>query len=173
MNQMTNIQKLNMIANKDEISDNDANLSPAESFIKHAQEIHEKLGHNYDYSEVVYVNRKTKVKIRCSKHGIFKQTPSNHTKKDKPTGCPKCAREESATSQRLTVEEFISKAKKIHSDKYDYSKAKYINYNTKVEIICKKNNNEHGTFLQTPSNHLSHEAKCPKCMAEFPIIKEK
>ena len=29
--------------------------------------------------------------------------------------------------QRVTTEEFIEKARKVHGDKYDYSKVEYIN----------------------------------------------
>lgn len=61
-------------------------------------------------------------------------------------------------AKRLTCEEFIIKAKQIHGDKYDYSKAEYINSQTKVCIICPK----HGEFLQTPNMHLKGQG-CPKC----------
>ena len=53
---------------------------------------------------------------------------------------------------------FISKANKIHGDRYDYSKVNYINAKTKINIICK----QHGEFSQTPSNHLSN-FNCQKC----------
>lgn len=53
---------------------------------------------------------------------------------------------------------FISKANKIHGDRYDYSKVNYINAKTKIIIICK----QHGEFSQTPSNHLSN-FNCQKC----------
>lgn len=58
----------------------------------------------------------------------------------------------------LTTEEFIEKAKKIHGDKYDYSKVNYIKSINKVCIICP----EHGEFWQTPHKHLLGR-KCPKC----------
>lgn len=38
--------------------------------------------------------------------------------------------------------EFIEKAKKVHGNKYDYSKVDYVNNRTKVCIICP----EHGKF---------------------------
>ncbi len=44
--------------------------------------------------------------------------------------------------KRLTNEEFIIKAKKIHGDKYDYSLVNYINNTTKIKIIC----STHGSF---------------------------
>lgn len=59
----------------------------------------------------------------------------------------------------LTREEFIEKARKIHGDRYDYSKVKYINCKTKVCIICPI----HGEFLQTPVLHYCHKQGCPSC----------
>jgi superfamily II DNA or RNA helicase len=41
----------------------------------------------YDYSLVEYVDSKQKVKIKCSTHGIFEQTPTTHLK---GLGCPIC-----------------------------------------------------------------------------------
>lgn len=61
----------------------------------------------------------------------------------------------------LTTEVFIEKAIKIHGNKYDYSKVKYVNSKTKVCIICPK----HGEFWQFPNNHLSGHG-CQKCVLE-------
>ena len=58
----------------------------------------------------------------------------------------------------IDTEIFIKRAKKIHKDKFDYSKTKYVNYNTKVCIICP----EHGEFWQLPDNHLKTNG-CPYC----------
>ena len=58
----------------------------------------------------------------------------------------------------MNTEEFITKAKSIHGDKYDYSSVFYVNKRTKVEIGCK----EHGMFMQTSSNHFIG-CGCPKC----------
>jgi len=44
-------------------------------------------GDNYDYSQVEYINSRTKIKIICKKHGIFEQTPNNHLRGE---CCPKC-----------------------------------------------------------------------------------
>lgn len=60
--------------------------------------------------------------------------------------------------KRLTKENFIERAKKIHNDKYDYSKVEYVNNSTKVCIICP----EHGEFWQTPDSHLRGRG-CPIC----------
>lgn len=40
--------------------------------------------------------------------------------------------------KKLTTEKFINKAKKIHGNKYDYSKTIYKKAHSKVTIICKE-----------------------------------
>ena len=126
-----------------------------ESFIEKAHKIH---GDKYDYSKVEYVNSTTPVCIICPEHGEFWQTPSNHTNKIHPKGCDKCNRLKHSNDEKISKEEFIERARKIHSDKYDYSKVEYVNFHTKICIICP----EHGEFWQTPSHHLRNEG-CPIC----------
>lgn len=41
-------------------------------------------------------------------------------------GCPFCGRESLQKTQALTLQEFIQKAREIHGNKYDYSKANTI-----------------------------------------------
>lgn len=60
--------------------------------------------------------------------------------------------------KRLTKENFINRAIKIHGNKYDYSKVEYINNRTKVCIICA----EHGEFWISPDNILSGKG-CKRC----------
>ena len=60
--------------------------------------------------------------------------------------------------KKININNFIEKAKKVHGDKYDYSKVEYVNNKTKVCIICP----EHGEFWQTPSSHLNG-CGCPNC----------
>ena len=61
-------------------------------------------------------------------------------------------------AKELTVQEFIERAKLAHGDKYDYSKANYINSQTKVCIICPI----HGEFWQIPRDHYTG-CGCNKC----------
>ena len=56
------------------------------------------------------------------------------------------------------TEIFIEKARKIHGDKYDYSKVEYERSNQNVCIICPI----HGEFWQTPNKHLGGEG-CKEC----------
>src|SRR5690606_9931991 len=60
--------------------------------------------------------------------------------------------------KKVTTEEFIERARKVHGDKYDYSLVDYIKNNIKVCIICP----EHGEFWQVPSSHTSGLG-CKKC----------
>jgi very-short-patch-repair endonuclease len=121
-------------------------------FIKKAKEIH---GNKYDYSKVEFVNTKTKVCIICPKHGEFWQIPYSHLK---GFGCCKCGHERTNASKFSNSFDFIKKARKVHGDKYDYSKVDYSKSNEKICIICP----EHGEFWQTPNKHLIGDG-CPKC----------
>ena len=126
-----------------------------DEFIAKAKKIH---GDKYDYSKVRYVDAKTKVCIICPEHGKFEQRPSGHLK---GYGCPKCAYEVKGKRRRSSLTNFIKKARKVHGDKYDYSKVDYVNSATKICIICP----EHGEFLQTPDVHTRGHG-CPKCKGD-------
>jgi len=128
------------------------NKSTNKQFIEKSVKIH---GEKYDYSKVEYTKGTEKIIITCKKHGDFKQTPSNHLSGH---GCLKCKIEVTGNKIKLTTKKFIEKAIKTHSNKYDYSKVKYINSKIKVIIICKK----HGEFKQSPASHLFGYG-CPKC----------
>ena len=121
-------------------------LLTTDNFIEKAKTIH---GNKYDYSKVEYVNIDTKVRIICSEHGEFLQTPYKHLKSQ---GCPKCI------GRGLTIDEFIQQANKIHGDKYDYSKVDFQKKTDNIIIICP----EHGEFYQQVSVHLKG-CGCSKC----------
>lgn len=64
-----------------------------------------------------------------------------------------------------TREEIIDKIKEIHGNKYDVSQLEYVNYKTKVKLICHEKDScgvEHGEFLISPG-HLLNGQGCPKC----------
>lgn len=66
------------------------------------------------------------------------------------------------STKQLTLEEFISRSKFIHGNRYDYSNAVYKNGKTKVDIKC----SIHGIFQQRPYNHSMGEG-CPCCRIEY------
>ena len=117
-----------------------------EQFIKEAKAIH---GDKYDYSKVKYKGTHTKVCIICPNHGDFFQKPSGHLM---GLGCNLCS------NPVHDSKSFIEESKKIHGNKYDYSKVKYISSQTKLCIICPI----HGEFWQLPYNHIKGSG-CPKC----------
>ena len=123
-----------------------------ELFVEKANLVHK---NKYDYSKTNYVRASDKVIITCPIHGDFEQTPSHHL-----TGheCRKCGYDKVVSQTSYTTDEFIEKANKKHNNRYDYSKTKYINTNTKVCITCR----EHGDFWQVASYHLSGNG-CQKC----------
>lgn len=111
---------------------------------------------NYDYSKVEYKGLRHSVIVGCPIHGyvnVFAQSFINGS------NCNKCEIKKKTKS----TDKFISQAKKVHGDRYDYSKVKYINRTTEVEIICKK----HGSFFVLPYNHIKKSGgNCPKCTYE-------
>ena len=62
----------------------DKKRSNINDFILKAKNIHKD---KYDYSQVEYINAKTKVKINCKIHAEFEQRPNHHLRGQ---GCPKC-----------------------------------------------------------------------------------
>jgi len=64
---------------------------------------------------------------------------------------------------KYTTKKFIKKSKLIHQLRYDYSHVNYVNSQLMVKIICPK----HGSFLQTPNNHLAGHG-CAKCGWKIP-----
>jgi len=132
-----------------------------ESFIEKAKVVH---GSRYKYHKVIIENdpkapcgsRKVYVDIWCKEHGLFNISTNNHLN---GKGCPTCA-----GNQRMTLEEFVAKAKKMYKNSFDYKKVcSYTNANTKVKIYCKTHDIY---FLQSPYNHLRGAAGCPECRVE-------
>lgn len=123
-----------------------------DSFIRKAVAIH---GNKYKYEQVNYIKSNEKVKLICPEHGAFYQIPASHLS---GRGCKECGYENNVKNQTWSATKFIKESIKKHSDRYDYSTARYINTKTEVEILCPK----HGIFKQTPSNHLLGHG-CPKC----------
>jgi hypothetical protein len=122
-------------------------------FIEKSQKVH---GDKYDYSKVDYIDCRTKVEIICPIHGSFWQEPRSHIW---GRNCPSCGMINRKTKTLLTKEQFLQKSEKVHNDFYNYSKSRYSNYKTKVEIICPI----HGSFWQTPAHHIYYEQGCPEC----------
>lgn len=120
----------------------------SQKFFKKAKE---KYNNKFDYSESIYENCDSKIKIICPNHGEFWQTPYCHVKYKH--GCPTCS-----GLNKYSQEDFINISKNAQKQHYDYSLVDYKNTYTLVKIICKK----HGTFEQAPKEHIKGHG-CPKC----------
>lgn len=127
-----------------------------ETYKEEATRVHNGL---YAYNDLVFTGMGNNIIATCKIHGNFKQKASYHLKGG---GCPICA-----GCKRSNIEEFIEKARKVHGDKYDYSKVVYVNNRTPVCIICPI----HGEFWQTPNTHL-HGGGCPKCSGNVNFTQE-
>lgn len=137
-----------------------------EEVIKKFEETHK--GENLDYSQVVYKNMHTKVKIishalrkNGTEYGEFWQEPVVHLK-----GCthPDIGKEKQSKTKTYTTETFVEKAKTIHPE-YDYSKVNYIKSQEKVCVVCNKLDYKgkiHGDFYICPDALLQGKG-CPKC----------
>lgn len=120
------------------------------TFVDAAAAVHDV---KYDYSEVVYVNNSTLVKIMCrSCGGSFQMRPSHHLV---GSGCPACW----VNSITRTTEAFVERALASHGDAFDYSRCSYVNSQTKITIGCKSCGL---WFQQIPNNHV-RGVGCPNC----------
>lgn len=122
-----------------------------DEFIRKANIKH---GDRYDYSSSIYINHDSKIKINCIQHGMFEQTANDHLNGQ---GCATCG-----GRPRINKASFISKARLIHGDVYNYSAVRYVNQKTKVVIRC----DTHGEFKQSAGNHLTGSG-CPECGDRF------
>lgn len=134
-----------------------------ERFIEDAIRVN---GNKYIYDKVVYRTSKHNVIITCPIHGDFEQTPNSHLR---GCGCSKCADEGTGDRCRMKLDEFLSRAKEIHGDKYDYSlvtEDTFVHANIPIDIICP----EHGIFRQRPTEHIKGRG-CYKCGKQRMAIK--
>lgn len=124
-------------------------MKTTEQFILESKGI---FGDKYFYHNTSYTGCVSLLIITCPIHGDFKIKPNNHLSQHQ--GCQKCSKR-----HKPTLQEFIHKSNKIHNNKFDYSTSKYVNNKTKIEIICQ----DHGSFFQTPTDHIDKRSGCPIC----------
>ncbi len=123
-----------------------------EEFIQKASKKHDNF---YSYNNCKYIDSATKLEIKCPIHGYFIQTPRDHLS---GKGCKKCGFISCSNEQKMTFDNFITKANEIHNQKYDYTDVIFKSSKDKIRILCK----QHGIFEQRLSLHLFGSG-CPKC----------
>lgn len=127
------------------------NKFTTEFFVRKSKEI---FGEDtYSYEKTVCNGACDDVIITCKKHGDFVKKATAHIHQKQ--GCPMCSRGINNTA------EYILKAREVHGWRYDYSKTKFVDMDTKITVICPK----HGEFEVLPGEHLKGN-NCNKCARE-------
>lgn len=98
-----------------------------------------------------YRSMRVKTWFRCNVCG--KEWETTPSKIQNGQGCSYC------NVGVKTTEDFIKRAKEIHGDRYDYSKAVYRGNTTPITIICP----EHGEFEVSPTTFFNRINPCKKC----------
>lgn len=70
--------------------------------------------------------------------------------------------------KKKDTKQFISEAVLVHKDKYSYEKSNYINSRIPLEIVCKI----HGSFFQSPDNHVNKAKGCGHCAGRAQLTTE-
>ena len=108
----------------------------------------------YNYTKTVYSKKDIALTITCPTHGDISITPAQHRKSKH--GCHKCDFEILRIERKNKL---LEKANRVFNNKYDYSKIRYVNSNSPVEIVCPV----HGSFWQGLFSHSGTAIGCPSC----------
>lgn len=114
------------------------------------KQLHERFGEFVSLVDHTYYLQQQATFI-CKTHGEFTARPKEVLLAACP--CPSCS-----PNAKKTTEHYISRAKEVHGDRYDYSLVEFVDTQTKVKIICK----HHGVFEQTIHSHIGGRG-CMKC----------
>jgi len=71
-------------------------------------------------------------------------------------------------SRKHTTEEFISLAKAVHGDTFDYSGVIYVSQSVPVRVKCRI----HGDFFPIPKKHIHEKTGCPRCSRTKASLKD-
>ena len=125
-----------------------------------------------DFSNTKYIGSKSPIKVRCSKHGEVSIPTADFFLRSK-YGCGQCGREKrlenSKKSKGIGKDEFLRRVKIIWSNKYDFSKAVWVNRSTKVIVKCNQHNYE---WKPRPDGLMGQTGRpgpakgCPICFKE-------
>jgi hypothetical protein len=122
-----------------------------------------------DFSKSVFDGAYNLITVVCAKHGEFVTKPHYLLK---GSGCIFCGKERVASAvkaRRLGIDGFITLAKELHGDRYDYpTDQDYQSNKDKVTIICRT----HGPFTQKANGHLTGKG-CLYCRNDSNTVKFK
>ena len=117
--------------------------STKEEFIQRCLAVHP--DGDFDYSDVVYINSRTKVPIKCLKHGdYFFQIPNNHTTHGQ--GCPVCNNKNMSENCCRKIFEEMFDGKFINIRPNFLKGLELDGYNEKLKLAFEYNGIQHYEF---------------------------
>jgi very-short-patch-repair endonuclease len=87
------------------------------TFVKKSNLVHNS---KYDYSLTKYIGAHDKIKIICSNHGIFEQTPNDHLN---GKGCPKCCQ----SKGEIKIIKYLDERNIKYNYQHSFHNCKHIN----------------------------------------------
>lgn len=111
-----------------------------------------KHGNVFSYEHTHYTGAHNPVTLTCLIHGPFSKKRALQVVTG--SGCSSCGRQHLTKS----TEHFVTQARVVHGDSYDYACTKYHRTGSKVEIVCPI----HGHFHQIAELHLRGHG-CQQC----------
>lgn len=115
----------------------------------------ENYGTTLDTSKFVYTRYNGRGVVTCPVHGEYEVSAQNLLKGFK---CSKCYHVSQTGRYKDSIREFVTKAREVHGNRYDYGHAIYRGAKRKLSIMCP----EHGVFEQEAWSHLSGKG-CSLC----------
>ena len=120
----------------------------AKAFLERMRRLY---GDTLIFPDLNYISNRKKVSVRCAIHNVdYTAWPTNLSSGRK--GCPACG-------PKLTLRDFIERARKTHGNKYNYDKVEFVNTTTKVTVTCPI----HGDWSVKPVVHYNDGSGCPGC----------
>lgn len=138
----------------------------AEYFLAEAQRIH---GGKFIYDMTNFKDSSSKISAFCVEHKVtFHPNVGDHIRKK--TQCPKCKMDKliaaiSAKGMCASMGVFLTRAKEVHGDDYNYSHVVLGRVVDPIEVHCNKKP-WHPPFFPTPNNHITNRTGCPICARE-------
>ena len=131
----------------------------AKSTLLSKQAIFQANVHGYQLHNVSeYMSTTDTLTVECSEHGQFTCQVSYFLDNHK---CQRCYHDNQFGKFRVSENEWLTRSKAIHQDKYCYKKSKYTGTVNAVEIECPI----HGIFVQNAGVHMRGHG-CSKCSNE-------
>lgn len=125
-------------------------------FLERAKAVH---GDKFSYYLDGFTSISETVQFSCPTHGEVVMGAKAHI--NSKHGCPECAKESRAQSNKVPFIDFLLRAEESHGDKFLYSG--YQGLRSSVDVYCK---DHEYWFSQEALSHLGLKHACPKCHSE-------